>query len=629
MDTPSFPASENLQPEEQLDNEDGKEALSGRGSAPSAEVEFSSSADGFLASSEATDDGADENGLDEGEEWEDVEEVESGGDGDPGTGIAEIKTRRVRRRKRQPKLDALELRLIGRRALCKRIADIAPYMLRMVKARILHTHLESKRGLEDDDLTKIILSDAAKLAERKRILDALNNTQQDFARGDLKAIIFEILLQEETFSIAEHKLDERVIDYEKGVVKSSKAFSFEELKRSDPERWHHLDTYRIVLDAAWRNDNSISADEANLLAVLRDHLNVTAEDHWVISALMKRFPKEKCALHTPDEVNEARKELQRQGLLWNYKNEDDQNIDVIPFEIAEVIRKEYAGQELQAVNYRRLMSHDNLLVTNLRAALQAHGLDRAGNKADLIERIVTSGIKPSEVLSSLDKEKLSSICGCFGLKTSGAKSELIERIIGFYDDLTFEVRVSKDPREEWYANYELLARRAYAELRAKKLIVKDLDIEHMFEDATAFLFQARLHVPCDMSRKDHKADGRLPLDNNQCILLDCKSAESAVNLQDYLEHQFDAYLRRERELGKRQPLGFIVIAPAFTPQSISLATKYKATTNWDVAMITADAIKHLADRWVAAEPEKPFPVRLLIRTDLIDKERAEFLLSLA
>ncbi len=132
-----------------------------------------------------------------------------------------------------------------------------------------------------------------------------------------------------------------------------------------------------------------------------------------------------------------------------------------------------------------------------------------------------------------------------------------------------------------------------------------------------------------MSRKDHKADGRLPLDNNQCILLDCKSAESAVNLQDYLEHQFDAYLRRERELGKRQPLGFIVIAPAFTPQSISLATKYKATTNWDVAMITADALQHLADRWVAAEPEKPFPVRLLIRTDLIDKERAEFLLSLA
>jgi hypothetical protein len=32
---------------------------------------------------------------------------------------------------------------------------------------------------------------------------------------------------------------------------------------------------------------------------------------------------------------------------------------------------------------------------------------------------------------------------------------------------------------------------------------------------------------------------------------------------------------------------------------------------------------------VATEPNKPFPIRLLNRTEVIDKERAEFLLSLA
>ena len=41
---------------------------------------------------------------------------------------------------------------------------------------------------------------------------------------------------------------------------------------------------------------------------------------------------------------------------------------------------------------------------------------------------------------------------------------------------------------------------------------------------------------------------------------------------------------------------------------------------------TAEGLKHLAERWAAAEPDKPFPVRLLNRTDLIDKDRAEFLL---
>lgn len=43
----------------------------------------------------------------------------------------------------------------------------------------------------------------------------------------------------------------------------------------------------------------------------------------------------------------------------------------------------------------------------------------------------------------------------------------------------------------------------------------------------------------------------------------------------------------------------------------------------------ADALKHLAERWAAVSPGKPFPIRLLNRTEVIDMERAEFLLSLA
>jgi hypothetical protein len=45
--------------------------------------------------------------------------------------------------------------------------------------------------------------------------------------------------------------------------------------------------------------------------------------------------------------------------------------------------------------------------------------------------------------------------------------------------------------------------------------------------------------------------------------------------------------------------------------------------------VTAVGRKHLADRGSATEPGKPFPVRLLNRTEVIDKESAEFLLSLA
>jgi hypothetical protein len=565
--------------------------------------------------------------LDDEGEWEE-EILETAAEGVPSSGETEALVTRIRRRKRQPKADAPELRLQGRRALCKGIADIAPHMLKTVKLRILGRYLQSVRGLEDDDLTEIIKKEAHKLAERSRILQAVKTPDSDFNRGQLKAIIFSILLQEETHSIEENRLDEKVIQFEKELVKQSKTLDFFDQKKHDPERWHHYDTYRIVLEAAWSDGDAITPDEARLLMVSREHLRISLEEHWLISALLKRFPKEKCALHTADEVNEARKELQRDGVLWSYHDENSRNIDVTPAEIVSVIRQEIVGQELQRTNYRRLMSHDNILVGDLRSILQTRNMDRNGNKAELIERIVSSDIKPSEVLADLEKEKLSAMCSYVGLKSSGNKGEIIERLIAFYDDLTFVERITKDDREVAYNNYELLATRAYAELRAKKVIAKDLEIEHLFERATAFLFEARLHVVCDWSQKENRADGRLPLGNEQFILWDCKSVEGEVNLQDHLDTQFDGYLRKERESGK-QPLAFLVIGPSFTPQSIKLANQYKARTNWDIALVTAEGLKHLAERWAAVEPSKPFPIRLLNHTGVIDKERAEFLLSLA
>lgn len=423
------------------------------------------------------------------------------------------------------------------------------------------------------------------MADKSRILTALLTPDPDVNRAFLKPVILlTLLLQEETYSLEEAKLDEKVIEFEKDLVKRSKSLDLFDPKQHDSERVHQYETYRVVLDAAWRSDEGISPDESHLLGVLRERLSISLEEHWLIGCHIKRIPKVKNALHTADEINDARKELQREGILWSYRNENNRNIDVIPFEIAFVIRSELR-LELQRINYRRLLQHDAILLNDLRDVLIAKGLDRYGNKADLIERLVQSDIRPSDVLDQLDRQKLSQMCSHVGLRFS-------------------------------------------ADLRAKKLISKDLNTEHYFERATEFLFQVKLNVPIDLSRKDSRADGRLPLDNNQSLLWDCKSVEHAVNLQDFLDLQFDGYLRREAATG-RQPLAFLVIGPAFTPQSLKLAHQYKARTNWDVALVTAEGLKHLAERWSTMEPKKPFPIRLLNRTELIDKDRAEFLLSLA
>ena len=80
---------------------------------------------------------------------------------------------------------------------------------------------------------------------------------------------------------------------------------------------------------------------------------------------LKRFPKTKCVLHTPEEINEVRKDLHRLGVVWSYSDDTTPRIDIIPAEIAAVLRAEYAACELQTVNYRRLMSHDSILASEV------------------------------------------------------------------------------------------------------------------------------------------------------------------------------------------------------------------------------------------------------------------------
>lgn len=113
-------------------------------------------------------------------------------------------------------------------------------------------------------------------------------------------------------------------------MKNAKALDFFDEKKHDQQRVRSYDTYRIVLDAAWRNNDDVSLDEAKLLEVLRARLDISNEEHRLISAHLKRFPKAKCELHTREEIHDARKELQREGILWSYRDENNRNIDVVP-----------------------------------------------------------------------------------------------------------------------------------------------------------------------------------------------------------------------------------------------------------------------------------------------------------
>ncbi|MBM3983097.1 MAG: hypothetical protein FJ304_23060 [Planctomycetes bacterium] len=164
-------------------------------------------------------------------------------------------------------------------------------MLKMVRLRVLTGYLSSVCGLEEDDLIRVLRDDAPKLADRARVLAALTAPAPDFNRGQLKATILGVLLQEETSALPENRLDEKVIEFEAAVVERARSLDFTALRKDDPDRWHHFDTYRSVLEAAWGDDGQVSPDEARLLGVLRTHLGISRVEHGRIGALLKRFPR--------------------------------------------------------------------------------------------------------------------------------------------------------------------------------------------------------------------------------------------------------------------------------------------------------------------------------------------------
>src|SRR5699024_8853221 len=107
---------------------------------------------------------------------------------------------------------------------------------------------------------------------------------------------------------------------------------------------------------------------------------------------------------------------------------------------------------------------------------------------------------------------------------SGDKLTKVQNIIDYYEDIAIaETSDPTDDRAKYYECIEELAVRDYKILRGNKIISKDVDIEHFFEEATRYAFEKKLELPLlDMDGSKH-ADGRLKYNSREVILWDNKS----------------------------------------------------------------------------------------------------------
>ena len=479
--------------------------------------------------------------------------------------------------------------------------------------RIASAYVIDYRALSEAEIKEALVKTAPQYYYEENVRKALDAIAMGNDRN-LRIIgphlLKNVLMQRDDRMSPKKNTEEEVIKWEQEIVDRSN----EDLLKKGSERSKDLELMQFVVQVAWEHNDDLSVDEKNLIEKIRERLKVTSSEFRVIEAKLGKFPKPSNVLHTRQDIEDVRRELQCRGLLFSIRDHDGVDYDVIPSEVAATIAK-VLQIEMRNYGYSQLLRHKAVRSKGyIQDSLEKVGIKTEKNCTldDLFEialeqlspRILIGGTTPRD---GLPTETLRKWCSELDLNVSGSKSDLIERIIGFYDGLHERSDQIVDEREHLHKYFEQFATRESATLRAQQLIEKDIEIERKFEAVTNYIFEKHLgHKPLNLIGTNH-ADGALSY-KDRVIYWDNKSKESPVNLKDHIR-QFDTYIRQ----AEKPVAGFLVIGPAFTPESSLLAMQYQVESGTIISMITAAELKNLGEAWQAKKESNAFPLGYLLQ----------------
>ncbi len=476
--------------------------------------------------------------------------------------------------------------------------------------RVSSAYVIDYRNLTNDEIKEALLKTSPQYYFKDNIGKTLKSITLSNARDERilgPIIIRHILLHTDDFKILQTDLASAVIEYEQTIINNSNDSPTSIIIGKEK----NYEFFRYVLEAAWEHNDNISSDEKNLLDKIREKLSISGEEHHVLEASIGKFPLPNNKLHTRDQIEQVRRKLQSLGMLFTVRDNDRNDYDIIPEEIAEVLKsilniemKEFGYKEL--INYKLFRNKAYILKT-----IEKCNIKITNNvKLDDLKEICLKNISPSILLGGLkprdglDSTTLSKWCMELGELCTGQKSVLIDRIIYHYDNIRTDISKIDDERLLWFEFYEDLAFRSLDNLRSQNIILKDNECEKKFEKATNYIFEELLfHKPLVLKGTEH-ADGMLAY-QEKIVLWDNKSKETPVNLIDHIQ-QFDKYIKNsERSI----PI-FLVIGPAFTEQSVAIAMEYMIENETTISLITAIELKQLAIKWSKKHINKnePFPL---------------------
>lgn len=487
--------------------------------------------------------------------------------------------------------------------------------------RFANEYVIDYKRLSFDELKSAVIKTAPQFSNEDNIRSVVRNIELNQDR-DIRVLfsiyIRSILLNCDDFTESVRVLEDKIIAYEQDVVDTANEFSLN-------DEVDNIEFYKYVVEAAWEENNDVSVDEQNLINKIKDKLGISEKHHQILEAQIGKFPTIGNILHSKDNISAVRRYFQNKGLIISVRDTNNVDYDVIPEEVAKVLRKIFKvdikeSSYLALLESKYVKSKSYLIDILTKAKVILPKYPKSGQLKELAVKNITAHqlIGGFSANDGLDKKTLSEWCSNLGLVAYGTKPELINRIIEYYDNIRQIQCNEEDDRELLYHFYEELASRKLNDLRQQGVINKDLECEHKFEIATNYIFEKIFKIkPLIMSGTEHP-DGILSF-NDKLIMWDNKSKETDVSLAEHIK-QFDRYIKNSSK-----PVSvFMVIGPSFTSDSQKECAKYAMSNDTIILLITATELKALAENWSKAHAtdKEPLPLGVF-------KQNGRFNLELA
>ncbi len=468
------------------------------------------------------------------------------------------------------------------------LQDILPKMSKLYLGRTVDSFLKDVHMETEEEMREVILKNIDEFQNKERVKSYLDFRNESRDVTLLNELILMCLMEKEGYILSEADLYKEVEDMERVILEQGADDEY--INRFIPKDVKRI--YSAVLDAAWRKDESLNEHEINILTVLRNELDLSKREHYLLETRIDRFPQKGNKLHTHQQISRSLINLQTRGLILRFR--DDISRYIIPKDIARILRYEMGG-ELRNEVYESLLT--DLNVTQLREILNQLDFNVSGVKEALVARIIEHNILPSIALKVFNSKELSDILrNLEGAKISGTKKEKVQNIIDYYEMLSTPISTDPtDDRARLYDFYEELASRDYKTLRINKIIDKDIHVDNYFEDATRYIFEKKLDIDLIEMDGTRNADGKVQFNKQDVLLWDNKSTEEPYTFPDKHFKQFLRYIRSE----KMRVTLFIIIVADYTKEAVAQAQKLKAFSelDTDVALIKATDLAYVAEQW--------------------------------